>query len=208
MLIRTFVGGPIGTQTYLVGDEAAGQAMVVDAPGGIAQEVVDEAARLGLKIVVLVSTHGHWDHIADNAALHRLTGAPIAVHSRDARMLEQPSTAPFALPIVIPPSKPERLLREWDEILVGSLRFSVVHTPGHTPGSICLYEPSQRVLFSGDTLFASGYGRTDLPGGDEAALELSLGRLAALPPDVQVYPGHGPATTLGDEAWLQSYRPV
>jgi glyoxylase-like metal-dependent hydrolase (beta-lactamase superfamily II) len=122
-------------------------------------------------------------------------------------MLEQPTTAPFVVPVTVPPSKPERLLKEWDELSVGNLRFTVVHTPGHTPGSICLFEPVRKVLFSGDTLFASGYGRTDLPGGDEAQLELSLGRLAALPHDVQVYPGHGPATTIGDEAWLQSYRP-
>lgn len=208
MLIRAFVGEPIGTKAYLVGDEAAGEAMVVDAPGGVARQVADEAERAGLRIVLLVSTHGHWDHIVDNAALCELTGAPLAVHSRDARMLEQPSTAPFTLAVAIPPSKPDRLLKEWDELVVGSLRFSVVHTPGHTPGSICLFEPTQRVLFSGDTLFASGYGRTDLPGGDEAALEASLGRLGALPPDVRVYPGHGPETTIGAEAWLQGYRLV
>ncbi len=208
MLVRTFVGGPIETRAYLVGDPDAGEALVVDAPGGVAEEVVAAAGELGLKIVLLVSTHGHWDHVQDNAALHDLTGAPLAVHPRDARMLEEPSTAPFALPFVVAPSKPERLLRDQERLALGGLRLTVVHTPGHTPGSICLYEPTEQALFSGDTLFASGYGRTDLPGGDEAALELSLGRLAALPASVRVYPGHGPATTIGAEPWLQSYRPA
>lgn len=206
MIVRSFVGDPIGTQAYLVGDEAAGEALVVDAPGGIADEVVREAKRLGLRIVALVSTHGHWDHIIDNAALHHLTGAPIAVHAQDAQMLERPSTAPFTIPISIPPSQPGLLLAEGDEVKVGDLRFLVLHTPGHTPGSICLYEPTQKALFSGDTLFAGGYGRTDLPGGDDDALMRSLARLVALPPDVRVYPGHGPETTIGAELWRQRYR--
>lgn len=204
MLVRTFVGGLIGTQAYLVGDERAGEAIVVDAPGDVAAEIARAAEQLGLKVILLVSTHGHWDHVEDNADLQRLTGAPLAVHPADAPMLEQPSTAPFALPIVIPPSKAERLLSEGDEIAVGSLRFTVLHTPGHTPGSICLYESSEKALLSGDTLFASGFGRTDLPGGDAAALRRSLARLGALPKDVRVYPGHGPETTIGQEAWLPS----
>jgi hydroxyacylglutathione hydrolase len=205
LLVRTFVGGPIGAVAYLIADEAAGEAIVVDAPGGITKRVTAAAEKLGVRIALVVATHGHWDHIQDCAALRTATGAPVAVHAADAELLRHPMQSSFGLPFRIEACPPDRLLDEGDEIAIGSSRLQVLSTSGHIVGAICLYEPDAGVLFSGDTLFAGTYGRTDLPGGDDAAMAESLARLAALPPGTIVYPGHGPSTTIGAETWLSDY---
>jgi glyoxylase-like metal-dependent hydrolase (beta-lactamase superfamily II) len=202
MLIERFVSGPVETNAYLVGDEASGEALVIDAPWECTAAVQAAAAAHGLTIRQIVDTHGHWDHIADNAALVAATGAPLAVHAADADRLADPQSRLLQLPFTIPPSTPDRLLAAGDTVTLGPYTFEVIHTPGHTPGSICLYEDAQGVLFSGDTLFDQGMGRTDLPGGDELQLYTSLKHLANLPPDTQVFPGHGADTTIGDQPWL------
>src|SRR6476469_5719839 len=165
MRIEVFVGGPVDTNAYVVGDAASGEALVVDAPYECTGLVTAWAATQGLTIRQIVDTHGHWDHIADNAALVAATGASLAVHAEDAVRLAQPESRYFKLPFTIPPSTPTRLLAADDIVTLGPYRFTVLHTPGHTPGSICLYEEAEGILFSGDTLFHMGMGRTDLPGG-------------------------------------------
>lgn len=201
MIIETFVAGPVETNAYLVGDETTGEALLIDAPRECTAAVIERAAALGLTIRQIVDTHGHWDHIADNAALVAATGASLAVHTADADRLAQPQST-MRLPFVIPPSQPDRLLQGGDTVTLGPHTFEVLHTPGHTPGSICLYAEEAGVLFSGDTLFDMGMGRTDLPGGDENQLYVSLRHLANLPPETRVYPGHGAATTIEDQHWL------
>jgi glyoxylase-like metal-dependent hydrolase (beta-lactamase superfamily II) len=201
MIIETFVAGPVDTNAYLVGDETTQEALVIDAPRECTAAVTERAAALGLTIRQIVDTHGHWDHIADNAALVAATGASLAVHSADADRLAHPQTI-MRLPFTIPPSTPDRLLNGGDTVTLGAITFEVQHTPGHTPGSICLYAEEAGVLFSGDTLFNMGMGRTDLPGGDENQLYVSLRHLANLPPETRVYPGHGEDTTIEDQHWL------
>ena len=200
--MQAFAGGPIDALCYLVTDQQSGEALVIDAPGDVASVVFDRARELGVRITSIVATHGHFDHILDLADLKARTGALVAVHFADASMLERPSTAPFPLPLEIAPVVPDRLLSEGDVVVVGSLAFVVLSTPGHTPGSICLLSADGATLFAGDTLFAGGWGRTDLPGGSVEQLERSLARLGALPADTRVYPGHGSATTIGGESWL------
>ncbi len=201
MIIETFVFGPVDTNAYLVGDETTKEALVIDAPRECTAAVTERAAALGLTIGQVVDTHGHWDHIADNAPLVAATGASLAVHAADADRLADPrSTMP--LPFTLPPSTPDRLLNGGDTVTLGDTTFEVLHTPGHTPGSICLYAEDAGVLFSGDTLFNMGMGRTDLPGGDENRLYVSLRHLANLPPETRVYPGHGEDTTIEDQPWL------
>jgi len=200
--IYSFAGGPIDALCYLVADERSGEAIIIDAPGDIAGEVLERARVLGVRVTAIVATHGHFDHILDLAELKARTGAPVAVHRADAAMLERPSTEPFPLPIEIPAVIPDRLLAEGDTVTIGAVAFKVLWTPGHTPGSICLHSEAERVLFTGDTLFAGGWGRTDLPGGSVDDLERSLRRLGGLPADTRVFPGHGPATTIGRESWL------
>ena len=152
-----------------------------------------------------MSTHGHWDHIGDNAAVAAHTGADIAVHPADRDRLERPE--PIWAPFEIVPSVPAVELAEGGLVRFGEIRLRVLHTPGHTDGSVCLLDEDDGVLYSGDTLFASGWGRVDLPGGDPEAMAASLARLTELPDPTGVFPGHGATTTIGRErAWLELVR--
>lgn len=204
MILEPFNAGPLDTVCYLVGDESAGEAMVVDAPKDVSIEVLQAAGNANLKIILIVNTHGHWDHIADNAPLQEATKAPIAIHPLDEERIRSPGSAMMQIPFEIKPTKAGRHLKEGDVIKIGKLTFKVLHTPGHSPGGICLYEPKQGVLLSGDTLFAGSYGRTDLPGADPRMMESSLKRLSRLPPHTSVFPGHGPSTSIGQEPWIAS----
>ncbi len=201
-LIRTIVAGPLENNVLLVVDRAARVAMVIDPALGATAPVLEAARDLEVEIVLIVNTHGHWDHVADNAPLVEATGAPIAIHTADAARLTRPAGELGSLPWDIPPSHADRLLTEGDTVQVGAITFTVLHTPGHTPGGTCLYSAAWSLLISGDTLFAGSYGRYDLPGGDPAALRDSLARLAELPAATQVCPGHGGTTTIGAEGWL------
>lgn len=204
MEIYAHTGGPVDTNGYLVVDEASRQAIAIDAPEGAAAAFADRAERDGLQIVRLLLTHGHWDHLIDALFFRRAFLCPIAIHPGDAPMLQLPQTELFGLPFSIPPFEADEELADGQTLQVGGLRLMVMHTPGHSPGGICLHEPVQQVLFAGDTLFARGYGRVDLPGSDAAAMGASLARLAGLPPGTTVYSGHGPSTTVAAEAgWMR-----
>jgi hydroxyacylglutathione hydrolase len=195
-------GAPLETNCYLVADVNAGKAMIVDAPWQVAEEMLVLAEEYSVQVDEIVCTHGHWDHSMGAAALSEAFGAPVAVHPLDADQLEHPSTAPFNLPLPLTPVTPGRLLEEGDNVTVGAYVFTVLHTPGHTPGGICLYNAEEHLLFSGDVLFAGTYGRTDFPGGDMAQMVHSLLRLRGLPIETRVFPGHGPETAIGSETWL------
>jgi len=195
------VVGPVATNVVILGDPRTREAIAIDTAIPSLAFVIDELAARDWTLKLIVSTHGHWDHIGDNAAVAAHTGAPIAVHPLDRDRLEHPGggMAPFA----IPPSIPAVDLAEGGVIRFGDMRFEVLHTPGHTEGSVCLFERDAGQLLSGDTLFAGGWGRVDLPGGSATELAASLARLAGIGDSVRVMPGHGPATTIGRErAWL------
>ena len=160
------------------------------------------AAR-GWTLKLVVSSHRHWDHIGDNAAVVDQTGATLAAHILDRHGLEDPRPT-FPPPFPIPPSVPALDLMEGSVIRFGSIRLDVLHTPGHTEGSVCLLANDERLLFTGDTLFAGAWGRTDLPGGSDAQMVASLGRLAVLDADLAVLPGHGQRSTIGrEQPWLE-----
>lgn len=202
LTIRVIPGQPLETNCYLVADREAGEAILIDAPWRVEDTIAEWSRELGVAVRLIVCTHGHWDHTMGLADLIAATGAQSVCHAADAGMLEHPSFAPFSFPFTLTPVTPNRLLAEGDIVEVGAHRFTVLHTPGHTPGCICLHAAEDRVLFSGDTLFAGTCGRVDLPGGDPETMVRSLLRLRDLPPDTTVYPGHGPDTRLGDEHWL------
>lgn len=203
MQIETFASGPVDTNAYLVADEEAGEAWVIDAPPDSARPVLDAAAAHGWRVVALVNTHGHWDHIADNAAVLAETGVPLLIHPADEPMIRQPRQMGFARTDIAPTQADEHL-NDGDTRVLGRYTFTVWHTPGHSPGGVVLYEPTTGTLIGGDTLFPGGHGRIDIPGASKDEIRASIARLATLPPETVVYPGHGATTTVGAELpWMQ-----
>ena len=198
------VVGPLATNVHVLVDPHSREAIAIDTATPCLAWITGELAARDWTLKLIVSSHGHWDHIGDNAAVAEHTGADVGAHPLDHDRLIHPSTnAPFD----IPPSVPAVDLAEGGEVRFGAIRLRVLHTPGHTEGSVCLYEPDEGLLFSGDTLFAGGWGRVDLPGGDPDAMVASLGRFLDLEDGVHVFPGHGPETTIGRErAWLELVR--
>lgn len=198
MLLEKLEVGPLGVNCYLAGDEAGREAIIID-PGADAEAIISSVEKLKLDVKLLVVTHGHFDHTGALKALKDATNAGIAIHKDDAPMLNKkdPIAASFGFSFPVPPPA-DKLLSDGEKITIGKLIFQVIHTPGHTPGCICLLVGNK--LFSGDTLFYSGVGRTDLPGGSTRIIQESIrGRLFTLPDDTVVYPGHGPETTIGQE---------
>ena len=199
------VVGPLTTNVHVLADPASREAIAIDTAIPSLAWIADELATREWRLRLIVSTHGHWDHIGDNARVAEATGAEVAVHALDRDMLERP--APLWAPFEIPPSVPAVELAEGGEVRFGEIRLRVLHTPGHTPGSVCLQAADEGLLFSGDTLFAGGWGRVDLPGGSADAIVDSLIRLSGLEAPTRVLPGHGPETTSGRELpWLEIVR--
>ena len=203
---RTFVGGELATNAYLVADNATGEAILIDAPEGITEDVIATAGAEGWTIKQIVLTHAHWDHIVDAAALQRETGAPVLAHPLAADRLGDPDHyAGGFVPVKITPVTPDGALSDGDTVSVGSYEFDVMHLPGHDPAHIVLVNEPNLLFFGGDVVFPGGHGNTQLPGADQAVMNQSLRRLVALSPDIVVYPGHGASTTLGAEAgWIRS----
>ena len=197
--------GPISTNVHVLADPSTREAIAIDTATPSLAWISGELEARGWTLRFIVSTHGHWDHVGDNAAVAAHTGADIAVHPADRHYLETPK--PLWAPFEIVPSVPAVELAEGGEVRVGSIRLRILHTPGHTEGSVCLLAADDGLLFSGDTLFAGGWGRTDLPGGSADEIAASIARLADLEDRIGVLPGHGPNTTIGRErAWMDLVR--
>jgi glyoxylase-like metal-dependent hydrolase (beta-lactamase superfamily II) len=196
--------GNLGTNCYVVYCEATGKAAVID-PGGDPQAILAVIAEHKLTVEWIINTHGHADHVLANLSLKEATGAPLLIHQADAEMLNsaQKNLSSFiGGGATCGPA--DRLLHEGDMIPVGQFDLKVIHTPGHTPGGICLLAGD--VLFSGDTLFAESIGRTDFPGGSYSQLINSIKeKLMVLDDKVAVRPGHGPETTIGWERKMNSF---
>jgi hydroxyacylglutathione hydrolase len=193
--------GPWQTNAYLVWDGRSPDALVVDPGMGAAEPLMERAAAHELRLHLVANSHGHIDHIFDDAPLLRASGAPLAIHPDDAYRLDGRNNYGFDLE----PVTATRELVEAEQVRIGDLVFDVLHLPGHTEGSVCLYEERHGLLLSGDVLFAGAFGRVDLPGGSEEQMVASLARLSeAVPPTTRVLPGHGPETTIERELpWLR-----
>ncbi len=193
MVLKKLIVGPIESNCYLIGSETTGEGMIID-PGDEADRILNSVKELGLGIKYIVLTHGHWDHMSALAEVSEATAAEVCVHTDEDVSI--PARSPSGTPGSS--SSAAHWLRGGDCLDVGELHFVVIHTPGHTPGGICLL--GNGILFSGDTLFNCGVGRTDLPGSSHRQLMDSLNnKLMILPDDTVVYPGHGPDTTIGAE---------
>jgi hydroxyacylglutathione hydrolase len=200
VIIEPLAVGALQTNCYIVGDEASGEGIVID-PGGDADVILEAVRRLKLKIKLVVDTHGHFDHIMANKEVVEATAAPLAIHPDDAAMLTNPLRSFAFLGGSLRPGPAATVsLTEGSTVEIGSAKLQVLHTPGHSPGSISLWCPEQKVVFSGDALFNMGIGRTDFPGGSMRVLLQSIrDKLFTLPDDTAVYSGHGPQTTIGFE---------
>lgn len=199
------VVGPVSTNVYVLADPRSREAIAIDTAIPCLPWITEALAERDWTLKLIVSTHGHWDHTGANAAVSAHTGAPIAVHPLDAHRLTDPQ--PLWAPFEIPPSVPAVELAEGGEVRFGEIRLRVLHTPGHTEGSVCLLDAEDGLLFSGDTLFAGAWGRVDLPGGSPEAMVGSIGRLTTLEDRLRVLPGHGAPTTIGRErGWMELVR--
>lgn len=200
MIIETFPVGPLACNCTILGDEKAGEAIVID-PGDEVGRIHRRLMELGLKLRQILVTHGHIDHVGGALKLKRLTGAPILMNEFDLPLLkmmdEQAGWLGIAAPETAPP---DETLSEGLRVGLESYPAQVIHTPGHTQGSVCLHFAPLKLLIAGDTLFAGSIGRTDLPGGNFGQIIDSIeSRLLALPDETKVLPGHGPATSIGAE---------
>jgi len=197
MFVKMFTVGLFGTNCFLVGDKESGEALVID-PGfdreSEAKAILDEIQRNEFRVKYIVNTHGHPDHNSGNRTLKEITKAPILIYEFDAPLLSNPQA--------------DQKLHEGDLIEVGNVKLRIIHTPGHSKGSMILLGTD--AVFSGDTLLAGSIGRFDLPGGSLEELQNSLkNKLLILPDHLKVYPGHGPVSTIGEERrnnpFLQSF---
>ncbi|MDR0511443.1 MAG: MBL fold metallo-hydrolase [Rikenellaceae bacterium] len=203
MTVARLTFNPFGENTYVVSDPT-GECIVIDAGNYSAREdaaLDDHMARNGLRPVMAVNTHGHVDHILGVKHVRETYNAKLAIDSRDGFLLE---SAPMHGRLygfeAAPVAAPEIDLQGRESVEFGQSRLQIIHTPGHTQGHVCLFEPQQRILFTGDTLFRESIGRTDLPGGDYTWIMKSiLERIIPLGDDVTIYPGHGGESTIGHE---------
>jgi hydroxyacylglutathione hydrolase len=203
MIIEHFPVAPLGCNCTILGDEARGEAIVVD-PGGEHERILGRLAELGLRCVAIVHTHTHFDHVGATGEVQQATDAPTMLHEQDLFLYQgvQMQLDTFGIPLRAPePVEIDRFLRDGDTVVAGAVEAGVLHTPGHTPGSLCLTVSGSRpVLIAGDTLFRGSIGRTDLWGGDKHAILASIKKkLLTLPEDTLVITGHGAVTTIGDE---------
>ena len=197
MIIKKLVVGPLEENSYVAADEKTKQALVID-PGDEPDRIIELIKNNAFEVKAIICTHAHFDHIGAVGDVKKVTGAKVLIHESDMELYrgakDQAAFWGYDLDDI---PEPDTFLNEGDEVRIGNLTFKVLHTPGHSPGGICLY--GEGVVFTGDTLFHGSVGRTDFHGGDMAKLKESFKRLLGLPEDTTVFSGHGPETTIGRE---------
>jgi len=202
MKIETIVVGPLQVNCYVAYDEKSLDALVIDA-GDEPDKILKFIRNENLKVSHIICTHAHFDHTGGIAALREKTGAKVMLHIDDLEIYSRVESqgAIWGFHVVQPPH-PDLFLRDGEEIVVGEAKLRVMHTPGHSPGGICLV--ADGIVFTGDTVFAGSIGRTDFYGGSIEALKLSFKKVLSLPAETKLLPGHGNWTTVGDE-WQQNF---
>jgi glyoxylase-like metal-dependent hydrolase (beta-lactamase superfamily II) len=203
--ILSNTGGVFATTAYLVADELTRQAVIFDAPNDTVAPLIETAKKNGWEIIGLWLTHGHIDHIADHAVITQtFPKAKVLIHQADERKLQNPMSM-YAVPFVTPPGNADGYLTGGQILHIGSTEVQVMETPGHSPGHVAFYIPSEKVLVGGDLILMGAVGRTDFPDCSFPDLQASLRRVMKLPGDTQLLPGHGRPSLLGDEAATNPY---
>jgi len=206
MKITVFPAGPIKTNAYLLVCDETKKAWIIDAPLGVTDEIAAQIDLEKLKVEKIILTHAHWDHIADLAELKRRYSALVFVHKNEAENVEHPGSKWLPPDFEIEGVTPDQTLLGGETLTLGNMQVHVIHTPGHSPGGICLHIPEENTLISGDTLFRGTMGRVDLPTSDPEKMWDSLLLLCKLPAATKVYPGHGGSTTIGAESWMKDAK--
>lgn len=204
MIIQTFPSGPFETNAIIVACQATKIGVIIDPAPESSQKIADFLAKNNLHPEKILITHSHWDHIADIAILQSKFDfhIPVLIHEEDAGNLQNPGTDGLPCWVDFEGVKADGFLTDGEIIKIGELSFEVIHTPGHSPGGVCFYNKDRGVLIAGDTLFKGSIGNLSFPTARPKLMWSSLKRLALLPPETAVYPGHGPRTTIGEERWL------
>lgn len=208
MIIQAVPSGPFETNAYVVACPSTRLAAIIDPAPESSERLLKFLDTHELVADRILLTHSHWDHIAEAAELKERLNIPIWIHPADAPNLRDPGSDGLPLWIEIRGVEPDHDLQEGESISIGNLKFSVIHTPGHTPGGVCFYNKEEQILFSGDTLFKGSIGNISFPTSNAEAMWKSLEKLAVLPPETKVYPGHGPMTTIRRESWLGRAKEV
>ena len=200
MQIIMNTGGIAVTNSFVVADENAKQAVLFDAPDHTVEPVLDEVAKRGWDLIGLWLTHGHFDHVADHQVVtERFPNAQVLIHELDAPKLRNPMTSVFTLPFTIPPREPDGLIVDGQKLKIGELELEVIYTPGHSPGHVMFYLASEKILIGGDLIIGGSIGRTDLPDSNHTDLENSIRKIMKLAPETGLLPGHGDITSLAQE---------
>lgn len=199
-----FPSGPAQTNTLLLGCLATKEGALIDPGFGAVEPVLKRAKEEGFRIGKILLTHSHWDHIGELALAVEKTKAPVYVHPLDAENVRRPGSDRLPFPLPIQGVEPTHLMKEGEVIEVGELRLEVIHTPGHCRGAVCFWERKENLLISGDTLFRGTMGALHLPTAEPEKMGRSMQKLATLPPETRVIPGHGGETTIGrEQPWME-----
>ncbi len=208
MIIQVFPAGPYATNAVLLGCQKTRLAVIIDFPRD-SVEMLDQALnKQGLTLQMMLLTHSHWDHIADAAEAKRRWNVPLYVHEEDAANLESPGADGLPLMFPIEGVKADHFLKDGQQLEVGQLKIEVIHTPGHTPGGVCFWLKENELLISGDTLFKGTMGNLSFPTSRPKLMWDSLKKLALLPAETRVLPGHGEETSIGAERWMAQAQKI
>lgn len=209
--LHVFPAGYIQTNAFLLSDDARGEAILIDAPHFVFDEVGPLLEQSGCKLLALLLTHGHWDHMGDAARIRRETGAKVYAHADDRALIETPEVMRrfgMSKDMSLEACEVDEWIGEGDVLDFLGEKFEVRHVPGHCPGNVLFYNWAHKVAFVGDAIFQGSIGRTDLPGGDFGVLARSIRqRIYTLPDDTEIYPGHGPSTQVGIEKETNPFVP-
>ncbi len=208
MIVQKFTSGPLETNAYVVGCDKTKKAIVIDPAPGSFDAIQSFLKKSQLTLIQIYLTHSHFDHIGDLARLQKEYEVPVFVHEKDAGNVLNPGSDGLPLLVEVVSALVNGYLEDKQEVEIGHLKMQVIETPGHSPGGVCFHIPEQNVLFSGDTLFQGAMGNLSLPTAKAADMWISLERLSHLPSETEVYPGHGPSTTIGHEAWMTKAKEI